>query len=211
MSSHKDQLPRVFQANLARLYERVILPVMDSMPYHGALETGEAASLDQFLDCAKAQVDNYTGNEAAKAFVLTLAGVFERQLSIWARSIQDAGLADVTKLRGYEPLLGGCAKMAGIDLACDGLGDELTQMFVVANVVRHGEGQSCDRLRALAPQLWDDGATDYFDLLPGTLVASEHLRIRKRDLIRYIRATTRFWGLADPLPMAVIDPPYWNE
>lgn len=211
MSSHKDQLPRVFQANLARLYERVILPVMDSMPYHGALQTGEATSLDQFLDRAKAQVDNYAGNEAAKAFVLMLAGVFERQLSIWARSIQDAGLADMAKLRGYEPLLGGCAKMAGIDLACDGLGDELTQMFVVANVVRHGEGQSCDRLRALAPQLWDDGAADYFDLLPGTPVASEHLRIRKRDLIRYIRATTRFWGLADPLPMAVIDPPYWNE
>lgn len=211
MSSHKDQLPRVFQANLARLYERVILPAMDSMPYHAALETGEAASLDQFLDRAKAQVDNYTGNEAAKAFVLTLAGVFERQLSIWARSIQDAGLADMTKLRGYEPLLGGCAKVAGIDLACDGLGDELTQMFVVANVVRHGEGQSCDRLRALAPQLWDDGAADYFDLSPGTPVASEHLRIRKRDLIRYIRATTRFWGLADSLPMAVIDPPYGDE
>jgi len=211
MSSHKDQLPRVFQANLARLYERVILPVMDSMPYHASLQTGEATSLDQFLDRAKAQVDNYAGNEAAKAFVLTLAGVFERQLSIWARSIQDAGLADMAKLRGYEPLLGGCAKMAGIDLACDGLGDELTQMFVVANVVRHGEGQSCNRLRALARQLWDDGAADYFDLLPGTPVASEHLRIRKRDLIRYIRATTRFWGLADPLPMAVIDPPYWNE
>lgn len=86
MAAHKDQLPGVFQANLARLYERVILPVMDSMPYHGDLETGEVTNLDQFLDRAKAQVDNYTGNEAAKAFVLTLAGLFERQLSIWARS-----------------------------------------------------------------------------------------------------------------------------
>jgi hypothetical protein len=211
MGSHKDQLPRVFQATLARLYERVILPVLESMPYHRALETGEAATLDQFLDRAKSQVDNYTGNEAAKAFVLTLAGVFERQLSIWARSIHDVGLADMSKLRGYEPLLAGCAKVAGIDLATDGLGSDLTQMFVVANVVRHGEGQSCDRLRVLAPQLWDDTATDYFDVLPGTAVASEHLRIRKNDLIRYIRATTRFWGLADPLPMAVIDPPYWSE
>jgi len=44
--------------------------------------------------------------------------------------------------------------------------------------------------------------------LAGPLIASEHLRIRTGDLIRYIRATTRFWGLADPLPMAVIDPPY---
>lgn len=204
----KDQLPRVFQANLARLYERVISPVLDSMPYHGALETGEAVNLDQFLDRAAAQVDNYTGNEAAKAFVLTLAGVFERQLSIWAHSIQDEGLANMRKIRGYESLLAGCATVAGINLASDGLGDNLTQMFVVANVVRHGEGQSCVRLRALAPQLWDDAPTDYFDLLPGRPVASEHLRIRKSDLVRYIRATTRFWGLADPLPMAVTNPPY---
>ena len=105
-------------------------------------------------------------------------------------------------------MLGGCADIAGIDLSSDGRRSELSEMFVVANVVRRGEGKSCDRLRALAPQLWDDAATDYYDLLPGTPAASEHLRIRTRDLIRYIRATTRFWGLADPLPMAVTDPPY---
>ncbi|MBX4159311.1 hypothetical protein K4A07_19500, partial [Lactiplantibacillus plantarum] len=52
---------------------------------------------------------------------------------------------------------------------------------------------------------------DYHDLLAGPRIASEHLRIRTRDLVRYIRATTRFWGLADPLPMAVTDPPYWLE
>jgi len=126
--SLKDQLPRVFQANLARLYERLILPVMDSMPYHGALDFGEATTLDQFLDRAKAQVDNYTGDEAAKAFVLTLAALFERQLSIWARTIQDAGVADMTKLRGYEPLLADCAKVAGIELVSGGLGDDLIQI-----------------------------------------------------------------------------------
>lgn len=208
MGALHEQLPRVFQANLARLYEQVIVPVLDSIPYHNALETGEALDLDQFLDRAKAQVDNYTGNEAAKAFVLMLAGVFERQLSIWARSIHDAGLADMSMLRNYEPLLASCASAGGIDLTRDGLGEVLTEMLVVANVVRHGEGQSCERLRVLAPQLWDETATDYLDLLPGTPIASEHLRIRKDDLIRYIRATTRFWGFADSLPMAVIDLPY---
>lgn len=97
MSSTRDALPRVFQANLGRLFERVILPVLDSLPRHATLETGVAATLDQFLDRAAAQVDNYTGNEAAKAFTLTLAGVFERQLSIWARAIHDLGLTE------YEP------------------------------------------------------------------------------------------------------------
>lgn len=59
-----------------------------------------------------------------------------------------------------EALLAGCAKEAAIDLTADRLGAGLMQMFVVANVVRHGEGQSCDRLRALAPELWDDDASD---------------------------------------------------
>ncbi|QPI72210.1 hypothetical protein [Sphingobium sp. Cam5-1] len=208
MDATKDALPRVFQANLARLFERVILPALDSLPHHPVLETGVAATLDQFLDRAAAQVDNYMGNEAAKAFTLSLAGVFERQMSIWACAIHDLGQTDMSRLRGFEALLAGCAREAGVDLAIDRLGEDLTQMFVVANVVRHGEGPSCDRLRALAPELWDDAATDYLDLLPGTSVASEHLRLRKADLVRYIRATTRFWGLADPHPLAVTNPPY---
>lgn len=206
----KDQLPRIFQANLARLFDRVILPAMDSLPVHARLEHGEAASLDQFLDRAAAQVDNYTANEAAKAFTLTLAAVFERQLSIWARAIHATGVADMSKLRGFQQHLSACAEQAGIDLAADGLETDLTQMFVAANVVRHGEGESCEKLRALAPTLWDSAAADYHDLLVGPPVPSEHMRIRRNDLIRFIRAATRFWGLADPLPMALTEPPYWE-
>lgn len=43
--------------------------------------------MDEFLDRAAAQVDNYTANEAAKAFTLTMAGLFERQLRIWGRGL----------------------------------------------------------------------------------------------------------------------------
>lgn len=142
MMSTAEQLPRIFQANLGRFFDRVILPVMDKLPSHAELETGETDSLDQFLDRAAAQVDNYTANEAAKAFVLTLAGLFERQMSRWARAIQDAGGSDMGKLNGFEALLAGCAERAGIDLMLEPLGEALTEMFVVANVVRHGEGRS---------------------------------------------------------------------
>ncbi|MGY4408484.1 hypothetical protein ACVWW4_000220 [Bradyrhizobium sp. LB7.1] len=68
-----DQLPRIFQANLARLFERVIQPAMEALPVHPSLECGEAATIEQFLDRAAAQVNDYTANEAAKAFSLTLA------------------------------------------------------------------------------------------------------------------------------------------
>jgi hypothetical protein len=201
-----EQLPRIFQANLARLYERVIQPTMDSLVLHPVLEHGEASSMDEFLDRAAAQVDNYMANEVAKSFVLTLGAVFERQLSIWAGA---KGLTDAAKLRVFQEQLLFCAGVASIDLAIDDLGAELIEMFTVANVVRHGEGPSCERLRVMASALWSDTACDYVDLVPGPRLPSEKLRIRKNDIIRYIRVTTRFWGRADPLPMAVTDPPYW--
>lgn len=206
MTGMGEQLPRIFQANLARLYERVIQPAIDSLVLHPVLERGEASSMDEFLNRAAAQVDNYTANEAAKSFVLTLAAVFERQLSIWTGSF---GLIDGAKLRGFQEQLLACAQLASVDLAIDDLGAELIEMFTVANVVRHGEGPSCERLRSMAPALWSDIAGDYIDLLPGPRLPSESLRVRSNDLVRYIRATTRFWGRADPLPMAVTDPPYW--
>lgn len=61
------------------------------------------------------------------------------QIRINADKIRRCGLANWMRERD------------AIDLTADRLGVSLTQMFVVANVVRHGEGQSCDRLRALAP------------------------------------------------------------
>ena len=197
-----NQLPRIFQANLLRLFERVIQPAMEALPVHSSLECGEATTIEEFLNRAAAQVDNYTANEAAKAFTLTLSAIFERQLSIWARALHPETMR---KARGFQDFLAVCAERAGIDIAQSELGAELTQMFMVANVVRHGEGQSCKKLKAIAPTLWDDDTNDYRDLLAGPRVSSEHLRVRMRDLVRYIGATTRFWGLADPLPMAVID------
>jgi hypothetical protein len=126
----KDQLPRIFQANLARLFERVIQPAMEALPVHASLECGEAATMDQFLDRAAAQVDNYTANEAAKAFTLTLAAIFERQLSIWARAVYLEMAIELPKVRGFQDFLALCAERAGIDIAQTGLGTDLTEMFM---------------------------------------------------------------------------------
>lgn len=184
---------------------------MGALPVHSRLEYGEAATIDEFLDRAAAQVDNYTANEAAKAFTLTLAAVFERQLSIWARAIYQGNATCMPKARGFQDFLAICAGYGGINIEQGGLSADLNEMFMVANVVRHGEGPSCEKLKETAPALWDDTANEYQDISAGPRLESEHLRVRMRDLVRYIRATTRFWGLADPLPMAVIDPPYWVE
>lgn len=173
----KDQLPRIFQANLARLFERVIQPAMEGLPVHMSLERGEAATMNQFLNRASAQVDNYIANEAAKAFTLTFAAIFERQLSIWARAVHLDNGKDIPKARGFRDLLALCAGLAGINGKGE-LGADLTEMFMVANVVRHGEGSSCEDLKTIAPALWDDAASDYHDLLAGPPIASGRLIVR---------------------------------
>lgn len=76
-----DQLPRVFQANADRFYQRVILRALDQLPTHGTLLVGEAITMNEFLDRCAAQVDNYTANEAAKAFALCLTACSNASLA----------------------------------------------------------------------------------------------------------------------------------
>lgn len=42
IATQNEQLPRVFQANLNRLFVRVIQPTMDALALHPALKRGEA-------------------------------------------------------------------------------------------------------------------------------------------------------------------------
>lgn len=197
-----DLLPRVFQANVDRFYQRVILTTLAALPMHDTLAAGEeAASMREFLSRCAAQVDNHTANEAAKAFALTLDGMFERQLSRWLGT-------HGAKYERLDSALGTAGAIASIDLAKAGIPDDLGELRLVANVVRHGDGPSCDRLKAKAPQLWDNARDDYRDLAPAPVPASDELRIRAGDLRRYVCAIARFWGHVDPLPGAVREPPY---
>src|SRR3546814_72627 len=95
----RDMLPRTFQANVDRFYQRVILKTLGDLPTHETLVVGEASDMDEFLDRCAAQIDNYTVNEAAKAFVLTLDGLFERQLARWARAhgVKFSGATDLSR------------------------------------------------------------------------------------------------------------------
>jgi len=134
--SESDHLPRIFQANIDRLFQRVILPGLEALPIHAELRFGEAASLDECLAGARAQTDNYTANEGAKAYALALAGLSERQLRIWARSKRTGSLRDKVLKEQFRDLFSGCALEAGVDLSIGQLGHHLIEMFLVANVYR---------------------------------------------------------------------------
>lgn len=205
----QDNLPRVFQANTDRLFQRLVHPGLSALPIHPVLSFGETTSMDEFLDRAAAQVDNYTANEAAKAFTLTLAGLFERQLRIWGRGM---GVSISRYKSGREPFreyLVQCAQAGGVDLRESRIYEDLAEMFLVANVFRHGDGTSVEDLRSHAPARWIYDPSRYIDILPPNGEQSEQLLVRPEDVLRYAAACARFWGRADKLPFAVIEPPYF--
>lgn len=204
MTHRAEQLPRIFQANIARLYQRVVQPCLERLPVHDPLVTGEALDLDTFLDRAAAQVDNYTANEANKVFALMLAAIFERQLRVWAAHVLNGATGIDTAHMPIESLLAAVNQAWGIDLASDRAGPIIAEAFLVANVVRHGDGRSLQVLQSRAGYLWQQ-QDDYVDLLPGPSPQSEMLRIRSSDLERFVRSMVRYWGLADRQPLAVTE------
>lgn len=204
--SAPDQLPNIFQANLMRLYDRAIKPTMLSLTVHERLESGEASSLDEFLDRAAAQVDNYTANEAAKAYTLIITALFERQLRIWASHIFPPDRTPKVQFQEFKFLATDCACVAGFDIDQLNMAHDLEEAFLVSNVVRHGDGSSSARLQNFAPALWVNNPLEYVDLLSVPSPSSETLRIGVADLQRYLRAGLRYWGHASTTPHAVTDP-----
>lgn len=206
--TESDTLPRIFQANLDRLFRRVIVPGLNSLPIHEELRFGETSSMDEFLTRNKAQVDNYTATEGAKAYTLALAGLFERQLRIWDRTRKAALATTKTRGEGFRKLVTNCATELKVDLEDKSLGHVLIEMFLVANVFRHGDGPSVADLRKHSPKLWDYERSRYVDLLPPNPDDSEKLLLQPADVVRYASACFRFWGRADEQAFAVVDPFY---
>lgn len=115
------------------------------------------------------------------------------------------------KKPGLEPFrdyLVLCAQAGGVDLDDGALGARLVQLFLVANVYRHGDGPSVDDLRSNAPDFWTYERSRYVDLLPPNPDHSEKLLLQPADVVGYAGACGRFWGRADKLPGAAPDPPY---
>ena len=195
-----SQLPRSFQANIARLYERVLAPVLLSLPVHERLEMGVTDSYEVFLGRCEAQVDNYTANEANKVYILVLIALFERQLRIWSAAVFGAAPPVDPQKERFLKLLDTVSERAGVDIIAAGLRDTLEKAFEIGNVVRHGDGRASVRLKEIAPLLFDRSGQQYVDLLPPVPTDSEWMRILPDDVKSIADAIIRYWELADRLP-----------
>ena len=94
--------------------------------------------------------------------------------------------------------------MAGhydVELEDQDLGQTIGHLHLIANVVRHGDGRSMTLLREAKRELWREG--------PLALGPTPENMVITDDLFRIVMlALTRFWGLADREPLAVVEAPY---
>ncbi|MGA2792519.1 MAG: hypothetical protein ABSE69_03145 [Roseiarcus sp.] len=202
----QDFLPREFQGDCDRFYRRVIRATLDELPLHADVRRGKFASLDEFLDNCEKQTSNLLTHEARRSFALTLSALFERQLRIWAR-VHFPEKAEARTL-AFDPLLTKTAVLHGLDLATASAGDTLRELHSLANAVRHGEGPAVDGLWERTPRFWSHLTNAAAEACKEQGILSEFIQITDNDFVRYIRAVTRFWGLADREPNAIVDGPY---
>ena len=205
----QDFLPRIFQADLDRFYTHVVLPALSSLPVSDGVKIGGLAdSLSEFLDCAQTHTSNLLAFEARRCFALTIAGLFERQLRIWARvhvpNDQRAGVAK----KEFIKLFHNAGVRHGLDLKTKEVGSAIEELHLLANAVRHGDGDALDKLRARAPHLWRYADSTAATKSEEQSILSEAIHLSHGDFARYMRAVTRFWGLADREGAAVVDVPY---
>ena len=77
---HQDLLPRQFQCDCERLFERVIAPTLAALQPEQLSTVTEYSSVSEFLAASTTSTSNMLAYEARRSFALTLGGLFERQL-----------------------------------------------------------------------------------------------------------------------------------
>jgi hypothetical protein len=128
-----------------------------------------------------------------RAFGLTIGAMFERQLRYWlaSQAPERRKEIDSTFLTKLTPLIG---QLGAITLEEAGVAEDIHELWLVANVVRHGDGPSLETLMPVAPTLWQH--LPRHQLEAGCIGLASEMRIKDLDLKRYTLAVMNFWAAA---------------
>ena len=110
--------------------------------------------------------------ETLKAFCLSLNSIWERQLrnlmtGVARELYDDPGLIKKCQMDPWHKLAGLFEELRGFKLSAFKAYDDLDTLQLLANVCRHGEGSSLQRLSTKCPELWlvpDNSMTALLDM-----------------------------------------------
>lgn len=133
-------------------------------------------------------------------WISMLSQIWEQQNLTFLRNELDQERLKLFTSRGREVSGWGFREIVeifasfGIELDTLTVWDKIEEMRLLVNVIKHAEGNSADKLRALRPDFFDaDGWGDALELYK-TSLNEEALNIKNQDFIDYYDALVQFWA-----------------
>ena len=189
IAENSDIVALTAQADIHRLYVRIMRPALaEFAPTEECI--GETDDMDEFLERARVNTHNALCQELRRTFALILAALFERQVRLWLSAKAPASKPKVEN-----------ANWKGLFRFVDEIDSSITDhpvvsdlenLHLVANAVRHGNGESVNALLQKMPKFWDETRTR----LDATRDLVGNMRIDDGQLERYTLAVLTFWHLA---------------
>ena len=195
IAENTDPVALTAQADIDRFYRKVIGPALVEFAPGPDMIGGAAADEDGSFARAEAHTRNALCWEIRRTFGLTISALFERQLRSWlahhAPNLRDA--IEKPSLLNLELLIGRIRGIALEDAGAE-VADDVRELWLVANAVRHGEGPSLKKLAKAVPGLWVHLPANAREL--GRAPPIDDMRLKACDLHRYTHATMKFWWSA---------------
>lgn len=203
-----QHLPRVFQNNLHRLFESVVMPSMVGLRELQKWDMGTPDTLaaDWIARKPKSMPIHATRPPRRSSWCCLHFSSASCANGAFHLFIQPR--KPDAQTQPLPALLGDCMREIGMDASSQAIPDVLVEGHRVANIVRHGDGKASAELKRAAARLWDQDPTAYVDINPGPSPDSALLVISDECLKDYARAGLRFWGRADRKPGATEYPPF---
>ena len=193
IQENSDPIALGAQADIHRFYGKVIHPALVEFTPGPDVTGGVTSDLDTFLDRAQAHTHNALCWEMRRTFGLTIGAMFERQLRFWIvnGAPERRNEIEMSRLPNLKLLI---EKIRGITLEDAGVAEDIDELWMVTNAVRHGEGPSLRDLANAVPRLWTHLPTSVLEGGHTRLISD--MRLKDTDLQRYTLAVMKFWWAA---------------
>jgi hypothetical protein len=182
------------QADIHRFYSKVIGVALTEFPPDPDVTGGVVTDLDTFLDRAQVHTHNALCWEMRRTFGLTIGAMFERQLRHWLTSRAPERRDEIERASSLAKLENLIGQICEVTFEEAGIANDVRELWMVANAVRHGEGQSLRALANAVPRLWSHLPAKVLEAGDARLVGD--MRLKDSDLQRYTLTVMRFWWAA---------------
>lgn len=194
MAARRDTQAGLFSHQMERFQTEVVAPVLEKLvPIPNTSRGGPRRTIVQ---TARDNSHNSLCYTARLSFALTLGAAFERNLRFWL------GQADPLRReaihRAARPgLLAYLRDLKRIDLDRTPMAADLSELWEVTTMARHGDGLAAGRAAVLNPGLWDHNDPALQTLYDDAGLRVHSARVSDQDLGRYFSAVIGFWRLAE--------------